>query len=52
MRADGTDQRTWAGKALYLYSDEGFAIGPNGVAAKGNGNGAHVSGGTFTLVTP
>jgi predicted lipoprotein with Yx(FWY)xxD motif len=52
MRADGTEQRSWAGKALYLYSDEGFAIGPSGIAAKGNGNGAHVAGGIFTLVTP
>ena len=52
MRADGTDQRTWAGKALYLYSNEGFAIGPSGVAAKGNGNGVHVDGGVFSLVTP
>src|SRR5580658_8034717 len=51
-RADGTEQRTWAGKALYLYSDEGFAIGPSGVAAKGNGNGTHVAGGTFALVAP
>jgi predicted lipoprotein with Yx(FWY)xxD motif len=52
MRADGTDQRTWGGKALYLYSNEGFAIGPSGVAAKGTGNGVHVAGGTFTLVAP
>ena len=52
MRADGTDQRTWGGKALYLYSNEGFAIGPSGVAAKGNGNGVHVDGGVFSLVTP
>jgi predicted lipoprotein with Yx(FWY)xxD motif len=52
MRADGTDQRTWAGKPLYLYSDEGLAIGPSGVAPKGNGNGANVDGGTFSLVAP
>jgi predicted lipoprotein with Yx(FWY)xxD motif len=52
MRSDGTEQRTWAGKALYVYSDEGFAIGPSGVAAKGTGNGIHVAGGIFNLVAP
>jgi predicted lipoprotein with Yx(FWY)xxD motif len=52
MRADGTHQRTWGGKALYLYSDEGFAIGPSGVAAKGTGNSIHVAGGIFNLVAP
>jgi len=52
MRADGTEQRTWGGKALYLYSDEGFAIGLGGIAAKGTGNGMHWAGGTFTLVAP
>ncbi|HXW82605.1 MAG TPA: hypothetical protein VEJ84_24115, partial [Acidimicrobiales bacterium] len=52
MRADGTDQRTWAGKALYVYGDEAFAIGPTGVLAKGNGNGTHVAGGIFSLVAP
>jgi hypothetical protein len=52
MRTDGTEQRTWAGKALYLYSQEAFAIGPSGVAAKGNGSGTHMAGGIFSLVIP
>jgi len=52
MRADGSEQRTFGGKALYLYSEEAFAIGPSGVAAKGNGNNMHVAGGIFTLVAP
>jgi predicted lipoprotein with Yx(FWY)xxD motif len=52
MRADGSMQRTWAGKPLYLYSDEGIGITPKGLEVKGNGNGAKVAGGTFSLVTP
>ncbi len=52
MRADGSDQRTWAGKALYLYSDEALSISSSGIAPKGNGNGVHAFGGVFSLVTP
>jgi predicted lipoprotein with Yx(FWY)xxD motif len=50
-RADGSIQRTWGGKALYLYSDEGAALSANGIAFKGNGSGLTVSGGTFSLVS-
>jgi predicted lipoprotein with Yx(FWY)xxD motif len=52
MRADGSEQRTWAGKPLYLYSDEALSIGPSGIAPKGNGNGVHAFGGVFSLVAP
>jgi predicted lipoprotein with Yx(FWY)xxD motif len=51
MRSDGSDQRTWKGKALYLYSDEGVALSATGISFKGNGNGVKVSGGTFSLVS-
>jgi len=51
-RADGSIQRTWAGKALYVYSDEGIVPSATGVSVKGNGSGVKVSGGTFSLVTP
>jgi predicted lipoprotein with Yx(FWY)xxD motif len=51
MRSDGSDQRTWAGKALYLYGDEGVALSATGISFKGNGNGVKVSGGTFSLVS-
>jgi predicted lipoprotein with Yx(FWY)xxD motif len=50
-RADTSQQRTWAGKPLYLYGDEGLAPTATGVAVKGNGNGLKVSGGTFSLVS-
>lgn len=49
-RADGSLQRTWAGKPLYVYSDEGLAPTATGVTVKGNGNGLKVSSGTFSLV--
>ena len=50
MRADGSEQRTWDGKALYVYSDEGVGLSATGISFKGNGNGLVVSGGTFSLV--
>jgi predicted lipoprotein with Yx(FWY)xxD motif len=50
-RADGSEQRTWAGKALYLYGDEGVGLSATGISFKGNGNGVKVSGGTFSLVS-
>ena len=51
-RADGSIQRTWGGKALYVYGDEGAALSPaTGISFKGNGSGLKVSGGTFTLVS-
>jgi predicted lipoprotein with Yx(FWY)xxD motif len=49
-RADGSKQRTWNGKALYLYGDEGVVPSATGFSFKGNGNGVKVSGGTFSLV--
>ncbi len=49
-RADGSQQRSWNGKALYVFSKEGFAIGASGVSVAGNGNGLKESGGTFALV--
>jgi predicted lipoprotein with Yx(FWY)xxD motif len=51
MRSDGSDQRTWKGKPLYLYSDEGVALSATGISFKGNGNGVKVAGGTFSLVS-
>jgi predicted lipoprotein with Yx(FWY)xxD motif len=50
-RADGSMQRTWDGKALYVYGDEGIGLSAAGIAFKGNGNGLKVSGGTFSLVS-
>lgn len=50
-RADGSRQRTWAGKALYVYGNEGIALSGAGISFKGDGNGLKVSGGTFSLVS-
>ena len=50
-RADGSLQRTWAGKALYVYGDEGIALSATGISCKGNGNGLKVSGHSFSLVS-
>jgi predicted lipoprotein with Yx(FWY)xxD motif len=49
-RSDGSQQRTWNGKALYVFSDEGLAIGRGGLSVAGNGNGVKESGGTFSLI--
>lgn len=54
-RHDGTDQVTYHGRPLYLFSGEqplvsGGQLATNGSA--GNGNGVHAFGGTFSLVTP
>jgi predicted lipoprotein with Yx(FWY)xxD motif len=49
-RSDGSQQRTWNGKALYVFGDEGVAIGKSGLTVAGNGNGVEESGGTFTLI--
>ncbi len=52
-RADGTEQRTWYGKALYLYADETIQPSASGLVLGGNGNGVSVpGGGTFSLVSP
>lgn len=50
-RTDGSMQRTWAGKALYVYSNEGIALSATGISFKGNGSGVKVSGGSFSLVS-
>jgi predicted lipoprotein with Yx(FWY)xxD motif len=50
-RADGSQQRTWNGKALYVFGDEGFAIGQSGISVAGNGSGQKESGGTFALIS-
>jgi predicted lipoprotein with Yx(FWY)xxD motif len=52
-RADGTEQRTWSGKPLYLYSDEAIQPSGAGVVLAGNGDGVKVpGGGSFSLVAP
>jgi predicted lipoprotein with Yx(FWY)xxD motif len=52
MRGDGTDQISYDGKPLYLYSRESIKPGPTGFAVLGNGAGKSADGGTFALVTP
>jgi predicted lipoprotein with Yx(FWY)xxD motif len=49
-RPDGSQQRSWNGKALYVFGDEGLSIGKSGLAVAGNGNGVKESGRTFTLI--
>jgi predicted lipoprotein with Yx(FWY)xxD motif len=54
-RPDGTEQVTYNGRPLYLYSNEAFSVGPTGVAAEGNGNGVRAPApymGAFRLVAP
>jgi predicted lipoprotein with Yx(FWY)xxD motif len=50
-RSDGSQQRTWNGKALYVFGNEGLAIGASGLSVAGNGNGLKESGGAFALVS-
>jgi predicted lipoprotein with Yx(FWY)xxD motif len=50
-RSDGSQQRSWNGKALYVFGDEGVAIGPSGLTVAGSGNGVKESGGTFALIS-
>jgi predicted lipoprotein with Yx(FWY)xxD motif len=50
-RADGSQQRSWNGKALYVFGDEGVAIGQGGLTVAGSGNGVKESGGTFALIS-
>lgn len=50
-RSDGSLQRTWGGKALYVYGDEGVALSAAGISFTGNGNRHKSSGGTFSLVS-
>jgi predicted lipoprotein with Yx(FWY)xxD motif len=49
-RADGSLQRTWNGKALYVFGNEGLAIGASGLSVTGSGSGLKESGGAFALV--
>ena len=49
-RADGSQQRTWNGKALYVFGNEGLAIGASGLSVAGSGSGRKKSGGTFALI--
>jgi predicted lipoprotein with Yx(FWY)xxD motif len=57
-RPDGTDQVTYEGKPLYLYSGEKVILSPGGAGPQstgtvGNGNGlAGPGGGAFSLVSP
>jgi predicted lipoprotein with Yx(FWY)xxD motif len=52
-RADGTEQRTWYGKALYLYADETVQPSGSGLVLGGDGNGVRIpGGGSFSLVSP
>jgi predicted lipoprotein with Yx(FWY)xxD motif len=49
-RTDGSQQRSWDGKALYVFGDEGVAVGKTGLTVAGDGNGLKESGGTFSLI--
>jgi predicted lipoprotein with Yx(FWY)xxD motif len=54
-RADGTEQVTYDGHPLYLYSEEEPLANASGLVTNGsagNGNGINAFGGTFSLVTP
>ena len=51
-RPDGTYQVTYAGKPLYLYSDEAVVLKNGQRVIAGSGNGVKATGGTFELVTP
>ena len=54
-RADGTEQVTYEGHRLYLYSQEQPLAKESGLittGSAGNGNGVSAFGGTFDLVTP
>lgn len=50
--ANGTEQVAYKGRPLYLFADEAIAPQGDSYAATGNGNGANVGGGTFSLVSP
>jgi predicted lipoprotein with Yx(FWY)xxD motif len=49
-RTDGSQQRSWDGKALYVFGDEGVTVGKTGLTVAGDGNGLKESGGTFALI--
>jgi predicted lipoprotein with Yx(FWY)xxD motif len=54
-RADGSEQVTYDGHPLYLYSQEQPLAGPGGLVttgSAGNGEGVSAFGGTLSLVTP
>jgi predicted lipoprotein with Yx(FWY)xxD motif len=49
---NGTYQVTYAGKPLYLYSNESVVLKNGQRIIAGSGNGVKFDGGTFELVTP
>lgn len=51
-RPDGTYQVTYAGKPLYLYSDEAVVLKNGQRVIAGSGSGVKATGGTFELVSP
>jgi predicted lipoprotein with Yx(FWY)xxD motif len=54
-RWDGSEQVTYDGHPLYIYSQEQPLVGKKGpktTGTAGNGNGVSAFGGTFTLVSP
>ena len=55
QRGDGSEQVTYNGHPLYIYSQEQPLVGKHGpktTGTTGNGNGVSAFGGTFTLVSP
>jgi predicted lipoprotein with Yx(FWY)xxD motif len=55
-RHDGSDQVTYNGHPLYIYSQEQPAVDGMGnpilTGSVGNGNGIQAFGGTFSVVSP
>ena len=55
VRPDGTEQVTYGGKPLYIFSRERPLVGSSGpstTGTQGNGNGSTFGTGTFSLVSP
>jgi predicted lipoprotein with Yx(FWY)xxD motif len=47
---NGTEQVTFDGQPLYLFSNEAVTLGSSGPVSEGNGNGITAFGGTFAAV--